>query len=169
MDPESIREEGLTTDDVMNREFVEPQTDVEMLPEWEEFPEERPGENLRIEENVLIWERDGFEARLESYETTHWKAHITIPKEIGKWQPRPIDLKCKSYPEYGYVEDVETEDYSAVGATIILQDNFQPTWEVNHFIDKLIEEAEGGAEYEKEVEEMLAAARENEPGDEESE
>lgn len=160
---DQIEEEELTTEEVIDREFVEPQQEVRILPEWEEYPEERPGENLRIEDDQLVWERDGFEARLWSHETTHWKAQITIPREYGKYDPRPVDMKSKSIPEYGFVESVEMDDYAAVGVTLVLQENFQPTYEVNKFIDHLIERKEGAEEREQEIKELMGAARENQP------
>mgnify|MGYP000058942433 CR=1 FL=1 len=163
---DQIEEEELTPDEVMDREFVEPQQDVRVLPEWEEYPEEAPGDNVRIEDDELVWERDGFEARLTSYETTHWQADISIPKSVGKWQARPVDVKCKPVPEHGYVDDVEIEDYTTVGVTLILQENFQPTFAVNNFIDHLIEQAEGSEAFQEEVEEKMAVARENKPTDE---
>jgi len=58
---DEIEAEGLTTEDVLDVETAQPQTDVQILPEWEKHPEERPGENLRIEGNTLLYERDGFE------------------------------------------------------------------------------------------------------------
>jgi len=159
---EEIQQDGLTTDEVMSREFAEPQREVEWLPEWEECPEEQPGDNARIEDNTLMWERDGFEARLESYETTHWQAEIEMPKAVGQYYPREVDLKCHPLPEYGFVKDVEQDDYSTVGATLIIQANFQPVFEVNEFIDELVESAEQSEAFREEVEEKLAAARENE-------
>ncbi len=163
VDTETIEQEGLTTEDVLDSEVVEPQQGVEWLPEWDEYPEERPGENTRIEDDTLIWEREGgFEARLESYEMTHWKAEVTIPESVGEYYPREFDLKCHPRPEYGFVKDVEQEDYATVGATLILQENFQPVWEVNKFIDELAEEAEESQEFREDLEEKLSVARENE-------
>lgn len=159
---EEIERQGLTTDDVMDREFAQPQREVKWLPEWDEHPEERPGENTRIEDETLIWERDGFEARLESYETTHWRAHIAIPKDVGEYYPRPFDLKCHPLPEYGFVKQTEQEDYATVGATLIISENFQPVFEVNEFIDALVDSAEQSEQFREEIEEKMAAARENE-------
>lgn len=159
---EEIERDGLTTEDVLDRAFEEPQMDVEWLPEWDKYPEEQPGENTRIEDNTLIWERDGFEARLESFETTHWKAELAIPEEVGKYYPRGFDLKCHPLPEYGFVKDVERDSYTTVGATLIIQENFQPVYEVNKFIDKLVETAEQSEQFQQEVEEKMALARENE-------
>jgi len=89
---DEIEAEGLTTEDVLDVETAQPQTDVQILPEWEKHPEERPGENLRIEGNTLLYERDGFEVAIESYKTTHWRVDLSIPESIGKWYPRPLDL-----------------------------------------------------------------------------
>lgn len=159
---EEIKQDELTTDEVMSREFAEPQREIKWLPEWDDHPEEQPGENARIEDETLIWERDGFEARLESYETTHWKAEIEIPKDVGQYYPREFDLKCHPIPEYGFVKAVEQEGYATVGATLIIQANFQPVFEVNTFIDELVESAEQSEQFREEVEEKMAAARENE-------
>jgi len=60
---DEIEAEGLTTEDVLDVETAQPQTDVQILPEWEKHPEERPGENLRIEGNTLLYERDGLRGR----------------------------------------------------------------------------------------------------------
>lgn len=158
---DKIKTEGLTPDDVMDRHFEQPQTDVEWLPEWDEFPEEQPGENARIEDNALIWERDGFEARLESYETTHWRAEIDIPERVGKYYPREIDLKCHPLPEHGFVENVERDDYTTIAATLIIQANFQPVFEVNKFIDELLKSAQESEQFQEEIEEKMAVAREN--------
>ena len=160
---DEIEAESLTTEDVLEVEAAQPQTDVRILPEWEEHPEERPGENLRIEENTLLYERDGFEVAIESYETTHWRVDLTIPEEVGKWYPRPLDLKCLSVPEYGFVESVETSDsYETIGATVIIQENFQPTFEVRKFIEHLLDNAERSEQFTEELDEKLDAARENE-------
>lgn len=162
---DEIEAEGLTTEDVLDVETAQPRTDVQILPEWEEYPEERPGENLRIEENTLLYERDGFEIAIESHETTHWRVDLTIPEEIGKWYPRPLDLKCLSVPEHGFVESVETSDsYETIGATLILQTNFQPTFEVRKVIEHLLENAEASEEFTEELDEKLDAARQNEDG-----
>jgi len=75
---DEIEAEGLTTEDVLDVETAQPQTDVQILPEWEKHPEERPGENLRIEGNTLLYERDGFEVAIESYKTTHWRVDLSI-------------------------------------------------------------------------------------------
>lgn len=159
---QEIEEQGLTTDDVMDREFGQPRTDVKWVPEWDEYPEERPGENTRIEDDTLIWERDGFEVRLESYETTHWKADLTIPEDVGQYYPREFDLKCHPLPEYGFIKDTEQESYCTVGATLILNANFQPVFEVNKFIDELVDSAERSKEFREEITEKMAVARENE-------
>ncbi|WP_123619568.1 hypothetical protein [Halorubrum sp. CSM-61] len=160
---DKIEADGLTTEDVLDVETAQPQTEVRILPEWEEHPEERPGENLRIEENTLLYDRDGFEVAIESYETTHWRVELSIPKEVGKWYPRPLDLKCLSVPEYGFVESVETSDsYETIGATLIIQENFQPTFEVREVIEHLLENAEASEEFTEELDEKLEAARENE-------
>lgn len=158
---EEIEEEGLTTDDVMDREFVTPQNEVEWVPEWDEFPEEQPGENTRIEDDTLIWERDGFKIRLESYETTHWRVEIDIPKDVGQYYPREFDLKCNPLPEYGFIKEVEQDGYSTVGATLIHGANFQPVFEVNKFIDDLVESAEEAEQFREDVEEKMSAARQN--------
>lgn len=159
---EEIEEQGLTTDDVLDVEVERPRDEVEWLPEWDDHPEERPGENTRIEDETLIWERDGFEARLESYETTHWRSEVSIPSEIGQWYPREIDLQCRPDPEYGYVESVDLKDYEASKAVLILQENFQPTWEVNRWIDGLIQNAEESQQFQNEISEKLDVARNNE-------
>lgn len=156
-----IREEGLTKDEVLDREFEEPRQEVEIVPEWDEEPDSAPGENVRIEDDQLVWERDGFAVRLESYRTTHWRAVVDIPEDVAKWYPRDIDLKIKP-PRQGFVESVTTEEYHAEQAELILSANFQPTWEVNNWIDDLIESAEGSEEYQQEIEEKMAVARENE-------
>jgi len=161
---ERIREEGLTTDDVMKREFAEPQDTVEWVPEWDDNPETRPGENVQITHDgeVLEWERDGFEVGLESWETTHWMAAVTIPERVGKYYPREVDLKCYPLPEHGYVDHVETVEYRATMANLVIQANFQPIWEVNNFIDQLLEDAKASEQREQEIGEKMATARENE-------
>jgi hypothetical protein len=162
LDEDEIREQELTTDDVLDRHLAEPQTEVEWVPEWDEDPDVRPGENCRIEDGVLIFERKGFEARIESYETTHWKVDLDIPETVGEWYPREIDLQCHPRPEHGFIRDVETEDYFASQATLIIQANRQPVWEVEKFIDELAENAQESAEFRDELSEKLAVARENE-------
>lgn len=159
---DEIERDGLTTDDVMDREFAQPQREVKWRPEWDEHPEEQPGESTRIEDDTLIWENGEFEARLESYEMTHWQAEIEIPKDVGQYYPRGFDLKCHPLPEYGFVKDVERDGYSTVSATLIIQENFQPVFEVNQFIDELTESAEQSEEFREEVGEKMATARENE-------
>ena len=148
---DEIEAEALTTEDVLDVETEQPQTDVRILPEWEEYPEERPGENLRIEDNTLLYERDGFEVAIESYETTHWRVDLSIPEEVGKWYPRPLDLKCRPLPEHGFVESVDTSDsYEASSATLIIQENFQPTFEVRKFIEYLLDNAEASEQFTEE-------------------
>lgn len=154
--------EGQSPDEVLDGFVERPQEEVEWLPEWDEELEERPGKNTRIEDNTLIWERDGFEARLESTEVTHWRAEIDIPERVGQWFAREIDLKASPRPEYGFVESVETENYAATAATIVIQENYQPTWEVNKFIDYLLESAQDSEDFQQVVEERLEDARANE-------
>ena len=159
---ETIREEQLTTEEVLDRELETPQQECEWVPEWDEYPEEQPGENTRLKDGVLYWERDGFTVKLESYETTHWKATVEIPEEVGKWSPRAIDLKCNPKPEYGFVESVDAENHEATEAVLILQDNFQPVFEVQQWIDAQIESAEHGEQFQDELGSKTSLARENE-------
>jgi hypothetical protein len=156
---DQIREEELTSEDVLDRITAEPRREPEWVPEWDEHPEERPGENTRLEEGTLIWERDGFEVRLESYETTHWRVEVDIPEHVGQWMPREIDMKANT-PEAGYVDEVETESYHTVGAVLIFQTNFQPVYEVNRWIDDQLQYAEDSEEFTSEVEEKLEVAKE---------
>ena len=162
MDPERIREEGMGTEEVLDRHTAEPQREVEWLPEWDEEPETQPGENARIEDGTLIWENGDFVARLESHETTHWRAEIEIPEAVGDLHPRPVDLKCRPLPEYGYVDSVTIEDYTTTAAVLIIQANFQPVREVNTFIDKLRADAEESQQFMDDLEVALDAARQNE-------
>ena len=162
VDTDQIREEELTPDDVLNRELAEPQSEPEWRDNWDENEETRPGENTRLEDGTLYWEHEGFEIALESYETTHWRVEITIPEPYGKYFPRAVDVKCLSVPEYGYVDEVAMAEYAPEAVTIVISENYQPIWEVNHFIDTLIEKHEGGEEFEAEMSEMLEVARENE-------
>lgn len=161
VDLDRIKEEGMTQEEVLDRYTVEPQQEVEWLPEWDEYPEERPGENARIEEETLTWERDGFEVRLESYETTHWRAGVDLPERVGEHYPREIDLKCHPLPEYGFVESVELDGYTATSATLIIQENHQPVFEVNQFIDKLLESADHSEQFMEDLEDGLEAASED--------
>lgn len=130
-------------------------------PGWDEYPGEAPGENVRIEDEILIWERDGFEVRLETYRTTHWRAEVDIPEAVAKWYPREIDLKIKP-PKQGFVESVTTESYHAEQAELIVSAPYQPVYEVNSWIDELLESAEGSEEYQQEIEEKMAVARDHE-------
>jgi protein gp37 len=68
---EEIEKQNLTTDDVMTREFVEPQQEVEWLSEWDEYPEEQPGENARIEQ-------------LRSIDARRWVSFEPLIEPIGK-------------------------------------------------------------------------------------
>lgn len=159
---DQIQDDGLTKEDVLDVETEQPQQEVEWLPEWDDHPEERPGENTRIEDGVLLWERDGFEASLESYETTHWKAAVNIPESVGQYYPREFDLKCSPRPEYGFIDDVEQDEYTTTQATLVIQENYQPTWEVNAFIDMLIETRDQSEQFREELGDKLAVASENE-------
>jgi len=49
-----------------------------------------------------------------------------------------------------------------VGATLVIVENFQPTFEVNKFIDKLIDDAAGAEAFTDELESKLSVARESE-------
>lgn len=157
-DIQKIQEEEMTTEEVLDRYTEEPRTSVEMLPEWEEYPEEAPGENTRVEDDTLIWERDGFEIRLESFETTHWKADISVPHEYGKHYARPIDAKCGLGTEHTYVEDVETEDYALSSVTLLTAANFMPVHEVQKFVDAIIDDAQASEQFIEEMEAKLDAA-----------
>jgi len=111
--------------------------------------------------NTLLYERDGFEVAIESYKTTHWRVDLD-PESIGKWYPRPLDPRL-SVPEYGFVDSVETSDsYAAIGATLIIQENFQPTFEVRKVIEHLLDNAEKSEQFTEELDGKLDAARENE-------
>lgn len=160
VDIDQIEEEELTESEVLDRYTAEPQQEVEWIPEWDENPEKRPGENTRIEDGTLIWERDGFEARLESYETTHWRAEVDIPESVGEHFPRPVDLKCKPHPEHGFVDTVRQDGYTTTGAVIVLAENFQPVYEVNRFMDKLRESAEESEQFMEDLEAGLEVAKE---------
>lgn len=151
----------MDSEEVLDRYTVEPQTEVEWVPEWDEFPEEQPGENTHIEDDVLIWERDGFVVRLESWETTHWRAEIAIPENVGEHFARPFDLKCKPFPEYGFIKSVEMDGYTAASAEVILAANRQPVYEVNNIVDQLLEEAEQNEQFMENLEEGLAVAEDN--------
>jgi len=70
---------------------------------------------------------------------------------------------CASVPEYGFVDSVETSDsYAAIGATLIIQENFQPTFEVRKVIEHLLDNAEKSEQFTEELDGKLDAARENE-------
>jgi hypothetical protein len=159
---DQIREDGLTEEEVLDREVVEPQESVEFLPEWEEWPEEQPGENTRIEDETLIWERDGFKAQLSNIGPTKWRAEIDVPEAYNDGWGRPIDLKTEPHPEYGFVEDATFEDYTLQHVTLVLSENYQPTVEVNSYIDFLIETAGSVEEFQNDLEEKLELAQENE-------
>jgi len=159
---EEIEAEGMTKQEVLDVETVQPRTEVEWVPEWDEHPSEQPGENTRIEDDTLIWERDGFAARLESYETTHWKATVELPSHVGELYPREIDLKASPKPEHGFVESVAIEGYEAAEAVLILQANYQPTYEVNKWINYLLEQAEESHQFRDDLEEKLSAAAQSE-------
>lgn len=158
-DSMSSEDNGETIDDVLDS-YEQPQTEVKWLPEWDDHPEERPGENTRLEDGVLRWEKDGFDVRLESYETTHWKATVSIPEWVGEYFPRSFDLKCTPLPEYGFVKSVAIEDYAATEATLIIQSNYQPTWEVNNWIEARVLDAEEQQEFMDEVSERISDANE---------
>lgn len=159
---DEIEEQDLTKSDVLDREFEEPMQHVEMLPEWEEYPEEAPGENTRVEDDVLKWERDGFSVELESDGAIGWKARVSVPSEVGGMYAMPKLIKANPEPKRGFVEDVTVEDYAATEVVLWYQENFQPTYEVNKWIDARIEDAESSQAFQEEVEEKLAAASENE-------
>jgi len=159
---DQIREEDLTPDDVLGREIVEPQETPKILPVWEEHPEERPGENVRLDDETLVWERDGYEARLSNIEPTKWRAEIAVPDTYSGGWARPIDLKCRPHPEHGFVEDAAFEDYELEHVTLVLSENFQPVYEVNQYIEFLIESDGMVEEFQEELDAKLDAARENE-------
>lgn len=152
----------MTSEDVLDRYTATPRDSVEWVPEWDENPDAQPGENTRIEDDILLWERDGFEVMLESYETTHWRALVTIPERVGELHPRPFDLKCNPLPEHGFIKSVEQDSYVTTEAELILQANFQPVFEVNKFIDSLLESHDEAREFQEELEAGLDVAQENE-------
>ncbi|MFW6435902.1 MAG: hypothetical protein ACOCY1_05920 [Halovenus sp.] len=162
VDIDQIEEEEMTSEEVLDRYTAEPQTEPEWVPEWDEYPEERPGDNTRIEDDALLWERDGFAVRLESYETTHWRIEIEIPEHVGEHYPRGFELKCRPKPEYGFVKSVEQKDYVTTGATLIIAENRQPVYEVQAFIDDLLESAEQSQQFIDDIEEAMAVAKGNE-------
>lgn len=131
--------EGQTEDDRLAHESDRPTT-VEWYPEWDD-PEERPGENTRIDDETLIWERDGFTVRLTHHEALYWRAVISLPASIGRRYERPIDLQTVPFPEYGTVTSVDVEDHVAQSAELLLAGNYQPIWELNNWIDYLLDSA----------------------------
>lgn len=162
VDIDRIEEEDMTAEEVLDRYTAQPRDTVEWIPEWDDHPEERPGENTRIEDETLIWENGEFEIRLESYETTHWKAVVSVPEDVGELYPRDIDLKCHPLPEHGYVESVEIDDYVATAVTLILAENFMPIHEVNTFVDDLRDDAAESQQFMDNLEAGLEAASDGE-------
>lgn len=148
-----------TPEDLLEAEMVTPQEEVEIPPEWEEHPEEQPGENTRIEDGELRWESDGFDVRLWNLEPTKWKAVISIPTEVGGVWAREMDIKCRPMPHYGFVDSAVVEDYKVREVTLILSENFQPVHEVNAYIESLREDAETFQERQQEWAEKIAEAR----------
>lgn len=183
---EEIEEQAMTQHEVADHIGVQPSDTVTWHPEWDEHPEEQPGKNARIEDEVLIWEQeydvDGvdepvcFEARLECEETTVWKAVVSLPEYVGKNYPRSVDLQCRPDPEYGFVETVEMADdpdvYAAREATLYYKDNFQPTVQVECWMRDLLKDALDFEASMAAIDEKMAAAKANtrsppetEPGD----
>jgi len=65
--------------------------------------------------------------------------------------PRPLDLKCPPFRS-SFVDSVETSDsYAAIGATLIIQENFQPTFEVRKVIEHLLDNAEKSEQFTEEL------------------
>lgn len=162
VDLDRIEEEQMTEGEVLDRYTEQPMDCVEWLPEWDEYPEEQPGENACIQDDTLLWENGEFVVRLKSHETTHWKAEIDIPEPIGEHYVRPIDIKCRRLPEYGFVSDVRTEDYVTAGVTLVISENFMPIHELNKYIDDLRDSAKESQRFMDDLEAGLEAAKDSE-------
>lgn len=162
VDIDRIQEEGLTSEEVLDRYTAQPQEEVEWVPIWDDNPEERPGENTEIKDGVLMWDNGEFHAELESYETTHWLARVDIPEWVGEFYPRVIDLKCHSKPEYGFIRTVEQDGYVATRAELVINEIRQPVFEVNGFIDSLRDSAEHSQGFMDNLERGMEVAEEAE-------
>lgn len=162
VDIDRIEDEQMTPDEVLDRFTERPMDTVEWLPEWDDNPDALPGENTRIDDETLIWENGEFEIRMESHETTHWLADISVPEAVGEHYPRPIDMKCRPEPEYGFIRDVEQDGYVTVGVELVIAENYMPIYELNSFVDGLRDGAEQSQEFMDDLEAGLDVARENE-------
>lgn len=181
---EEIRSEGLTGDDVIDREFVRPEeapTDVYWPDYFDDHPESRPADDVRIEERddgtpVMKWTDGEFEVELEGVEKEagfpggDWRATIHLPKSVGVHFFDEHEIKCHYPPMLGdqpegYVEEVVTADSGYRGEAIVLRlkdAEGMPLVLVESYPDMLRKEAEASAEQATKIQKKLDAAHENE-------
>lgn len=187
LDPEAIREEGITTDELKEDYLVSTEdpdvTDVVWHDEWDEYPEERP-DDVRIDERddgtrVLKWTYEQCEIRVWNQAMADWIAEIDVAKEMtGYWiGPGGVEheVKRRFAPHIGdrregYVDDVElVEDYGDLEpedtrATVRCRctTNYQPMVCVEAMIDEMWTDAEESEVTAERMEEAFEAARGNE-------
>lgn len=178
VDTDRIREEGLTTEEVLDREFVGPHdtpTEAHWPEYFDDYPEEQPGDEAWLDEDddgepVLCWEDGDFSVRLKCIEWGDWEARISIPERVGRHIPKPTGFKAHHPPTIGdhpvgFVDEIEYPDDGYTAGTIVLrlaEAEGMPIVAPSSYVDDLREYAEDSEEYMAEVDEMLAAARENE-------
>jgi hypothetical protein len=172
VDPEEVREEGLTTDELVDDYFVGPgdegTTEVTVPPGWEE--EDAGPDRWFEDDGTLVWMYDGFRIAVNNETFGKWRAKIEVPHSVSKWLVGPggkdHEIKACFAPTVGdrregYIEDVTDVDGDTV-VTVYTATNFQPHVSLERLADDMREYAEEAEEGTEQVEAAFEAAKVNE-------
>jgi hypothetical protein len=180
--PDRIEDEGLSADDVLQKELVMPEdapTEPHWVPEWDEWPEEQPGDEAWMDEDsegrtaLVFTTDDGFRVELVCLDYSDWQARIGIPEDVGSYIVDEHTFKAR-HPvmlgdiPMGYVDEVlwrGEDSYDAEAVVIrISEAEGMPVSEVESFVRGLREEHAETLQGMDDLGEKLNVARENKQG-----
>ena len=187
IDPETIAEEGIDTEELVEEHMVGPgdegTTEVSAPPEWED--DDKGPDQWYEEAGWLVWGYRGFRISVTNEKFDKWEAHIEVPGSVAKWLSGPGGtehlVKATFHPvvgdmKEGYIEAVEQdmeatrgEDGANVPPTTIIaytDGHRQPMVCLQSMVDDMIDFAEERGEYAEQQEEMFEAAKKNTQADE---
>ncbi len=179
VDPERVKEENLTVDELTEQCFVSPADDgttEAILPEAREDDPDYRLTGTHGNRTLHIDYRE-FTIRITNEGFTEWRVQFDVPDEVAKWLygPGGIEHHVKAAfsigigdtPE-GYIDTVQRDDEATRGedgenvppTTIVAYTatNYQPTVAAQSLVDDMWEYAEESERGKEEIEEAFQAA-----------